>query len=369
VLQVGKYYPPYRGGIETVVEQLSVGLARRGFEVTVLVSNNDRRPSDERIEGVRVIRLPRRAVLSSQPINPSLIRTLRSLEVDVLHFHTPNPVGALSVLAARQNVPIVVTHHSDIVRQRVLGGLATAAHSLLYHRARAIVAPTPKHIEYSNVLPRFEQRCRVIHLPIDPAPYSLADALPDDLLPTGFAGYPLGLFVGRLVYYKGLDVLLRATTLVPGMRLALVGIGPLRDSLHSQAKTLGLADRVAFLGSLNEDSLHRLYKSANFLVLPSVAPSEAFGMVQLEAMAAGKPVISTDLRSGVPYVNQHEKTGIVIPPGDALALAFAMRRLSEDPSYASGLGRNGEARVREAFDIRLIVDQHVKLYEEVSSRL
>jgi glycosyltransferase involved in cell wall biosynthesis len=365
VLQVGKYYPPYRGGIETVVEQLSRGLVRRGIEVTVLVSNDSRDATEQTIDGVRVIRLARVASLNSQPLNPRLVSVLRSLKFDVLHVHTPNPIGVLAVLAAGRHAPIVVTHHSDIVRQRMLGGLATAAHSLLYSRARAIIAPTPKHIEYSNVLPRFAARCRVIHLPIDPNPYAAAGPLPIERLPVDFLGKPLALFVGRLVYYKGVDVLLRALAMVPNLHLAIVGVGPLARGLLEQTKALGLANRVAFLDALSEANLLGLYKTSNFLVLPSVAPSEAFGMVQLEAMAAGRAVISTDLRSGVPYVNQHGKTGLIVPPNDAPALASAMRQLVDFPAYALELGTNGEARVREEFGLERVVDQHVTLYTEV----
>ncbi|HEX3852246.1 MAG TPA: glycosyltransferase, partial [Polyangiaceae bacterium] len=131
VLHVGKYYPPYRGGIETVVEQLCRGLARRGLQITALVSNDSAATIDETIDGVRVLRLGRTAELNSQPLNLGLVPELRRMRFDALHLHTPNPVGALAVLAAQRAESIVVTHHSDIVRQRLLGGSATAAQSFL----------------------------------------------------------------------------------------------------------------------------------------------------------------------------------------------------------------------------------------------
>src|SRR6188768_2618459 len=149
VLHVGKYYSPYRGGIETVVEQLCRGLVRRGVEITALVSNDGPASVDETVDGVRVLRLARSAELNSQPLNWRLVSTLRRLRFDALHFHTPNPIGALAVLAARRSEPIVVTHHSDIVKQRLLGVPATAIQSWLYSRAAALIAATPKHIEHS----------------------------------------------------------------------------------------------------------------------------------------------------------------------------------------------------------------------------
>jgi len=257
---------------------------------------------------------------------------------------------------------VVVTHHSDIVRQRILGPLATAAHALLYRRAAALIAATPKHIQYSRVLTRFESICHVIHFPIDAIPYAEAAAVWDEQLPTEWQQEPLVLFVGRLIYYKGLDVLLEALRLTQRARLAVVGVGPLMSELARQAELLGITQRVKFLGALPDDRLRSLYKCARFLVLPSVAPSEAFGMVQLEAMAAGRPVISTDLKSGVPYVNQHGITGLIVRPGDPAALATAMSKLIEDEPYARMLGAAAEQRVRAEFHVDRVIDAHVQLY-------
>ncbi len=332
------------------------------MQITALVSNDGPGTIDETIDGVRVLRLGRATELNSQPLSLRLVPTLRRMRFDALHFHTPNPVGALAILAARRTEPIVVTHHSDIVKQRLLGVPATFAQSLLYSRAAALVAATPKHIEHSIALRRFESRCRVIHFPIDAAPYVDAPSTWDEQLPPAWQGEPLVLFVGRLVYYKGLEVLLEALRVTPRARLAIVGVGPLATSLGEQAVRLGLADRVKFLGAVPDGRLRSLYKSARFLVLPSTAPSEAFGMVQLEAMAAGRPVISTDLKSGVPYVNQHGLTGLIVPPGDPQALAAAMKTLLEDEPRALALGLAAQRRVLAEFHVDKVVDAHVELY-------
>jgi rhamnosyl/mannosyltransferase len=368
VLHVGKYYPPYRGGIETVVEQLCRGLAGRGIEITALVSNDSAVTVDETIDGVRVLRLGRTAELNSQPLNLRLVPMLRRMRFDAVHFHTPNPVGALALLAAQRAEPIVVTHHSDIVRQRLLGAPATIAQSLLYRRAAALIAATPKHIEHSAVLRRFESRCRVIHFPIDALPYVNAPSVWDEQLPLAWQSEPLVLFVGRLVYYKGLDVLLDALRLTERARLAIVGVGPLSTRLMEQVGRLGIAERVKFLGAVPEDRLRSLYKCARLLVLPSTAPSEAFGMVQLEAMAAGRPVISTDLKSGVPYVNRHGETGLIVPPSDAQALAVAMKTLLENEPHALALGQAAQRRVLAEFHVDKVVDAHVELYASLLER-
>ncbi|HET7541847.1 MAG TPA: glycosyltransferase [Polyangiaceae bacterium] len=362
VLHVGKYYAPYRGGIETVLEQLCRGLVRCGVSVTALVSNDSTATVEEIIDGVRVIRLGRTAELNSQPLNLRLVPELRRMRFDALHFHTPNPVGALGILAARRAEPIIVTHHSDIVRQRLLGRPATAAQVALYRRAAALVAATPRHIEHSPVLHRFKAKSRVIHFPIDAAPYVDAPSHWDEQLPRAWESEPLVLFVGRLVYYKGVDVLLEALRRTERARLAIVGVGPLARTLEEHAARIGVADRVVFLGAVSAERLRAMYKCARFLVLPSVAPSEAFGMVQLEAMAAGRPVISTDLKSGVPYVNQHGVTGLIVPPRDPQALAAAMSALLDDESRAQALGHAAQRRVLAEFDVDKVVDAHIALY-------
>lgn len=368
VAHVGKYYPPYRGGIEAVVEQLCRGLARRRVRVTALVSNDSRATQVEELDQVRVIRLGRSLNLNSQPFNVRLLSALRELQADVIHFHTPNPLGALTLLGARLESRIVVTHHSDIVRQRIAGVIGGGVHALLYARSDAIVAPTPRHIEYSRVLKPFRNKAHVIHLPIECGPYATAPATWDPQLPSAFRDSPLALFVGRLVYYKGVDVLLRALASVPGLGLAVVGTGPLEPQLRQLTDDLGLQPRVAYLGGVSDERLRSLYKCARCLVLPSVAPSEAFGMVQVEAMAAGCAVISTDLRSGVPYVNVHGVTGLVVQPENDAALAGALRQLRDSPEYAAKLGAAGVERAKGDFDVERIVDRHLELYEMVGAR-
>lgn len=351
-----------------MVEQLCKGLVERGVKVTALVSNDGPATVEEAIDGVHIVRLGRTAELNSQPLNWRLVPMLRRLQFDALHLHTPNPVGALAVLAARRPEPIFVTHHSDIVRQRLLGGVATEAQALVYRRAAALVAATPKHIEHSPVLRRLESRCRVIHFPIDATPYADAPSDWDEQLPQDWQNEPLVLFVGRLVYYKGVDVLLDALRLTERARLAVVGVGPLLTDLVEQAARLGITDRVRFMGGVSEERLRALYKRARFLVLPSVASSEAFGMVQLESMAAGRPVISTDLKSGVPYVNRHQETGLIVPPSDASALATAMQTLIDDEPRALALGKAAQRRVQEEFHVDRVVAEHIALYESFLSR-
>jgi rhamnosyl/mannosyltransferase len=177
---------------------------------------------------------------------------------------------------------------------------------------------------------------------------------------------PVVLFVGRLVEYKGVDVLLRALAGLEHVRAVLVGDGPRRVALEELAADLGLGGgRVTFAGEVTDEQMARFYAACDLFVLPSVTRAEAFGVVQLEAMAAGKAVVSTSVPTGVPWVNQHERTGLVVPPGDVPALRAAIRRLLADPDLRARMGREGRARVARDFTPARMIQQMLALYREV----
>ena len=366
VLHIGKYYPPFRGGVETVLAGLCEGLAERGASVTALVSNDRPLTSEEMVRGVRVVRLARRWTVRSQPICPELGTFLRSWQGDLVHLHLPNPLAAWTCLRTRPQGKWLGLHHSDIVRQRLLALPADWVLRRFYAKAAAIMVPTPQHITHSRILPEFEDKCRVIHFGVDPSLFHTQGRPWDPDLPEDWQERPLVLFAGRLVYYKGVEVLLEAARQIPDVVVAVVGTGPDLESLKDKASALGLLHcRVRFLGEISEERLRNLYQRAAMFVLPSVLRSEAFGLVQLEAMASATPVISTDLPSGVPYVNQHEKTGLVVPPGHAQALAEAITRLATDPQTASRFGLAGRERVLREFTCQQMADQVMALYEEL----
>ena len=170
--------------------------------------------------------------------------------------------------------------------------------------------------------------------------------------------------VGRLVYYKGFEYLIRAMPRVSGTAL-IIGEGPLHGKLSKLASELGVADRVHFLGKVDQEHLVSCYHAADVFVLPSVARSEAFGIVQIEAMAAGLPVINTRLDSGVPYVSVHNQTGLTVPPADPEALAAAINKLLDDPVLGKKLGAAGHLRACQEFSLQIMTRRTEKLYDRV----
>jgi glycosyltransferase involved in cell wall biosynthesis len=358
------YYPPTTGGIEQHMRLLCTALAAR-HEVTVLVPSRSRRAEQERIDGVDVIRVPEFGRYASAPLCPSAPWRLRQLRPDLVHLHFPNPMGDLTYLLSGVRAPLVVSYHADIVKQRAYLPVYRPVIDHLFRRAARIIAASEEYAATSEFLRDYRDRTEINPYGIDTSSLALANggrARVDQL--RAQYGDRSVLFVGVLRYYKGIDVLIRAMTEVNG-RALIVGRGIEGTALMALAEQLGVADRVVFLGEVPDAQLRALMHVADVFVLPSIDRCEAFGIVQLEAMACGKPVVSTDLPTGVRFVNQHEVTGLIVPPGDAHALAGALTRLLDDPALRSRMGDTGRARVTEKFDVARMVARTQAVYDDV----
>jgi glycosyltransferase involved in cell wall biosynthesis len=362
VLHVGKFYPPYRGGMETHLQTLCQELAAE-VDVEVLVSSEGRETVRETDGAVPVTRIGTAATFASASVNPGMARAIRRSAADVVHFHHPNPTGVLSYLASGRRGPLVVTYHSDIVRQRLLGAVFSPVLHRFLRRANAILATSPDYARSSPVLRRHAERVRIVPFGIRIDEFATADPKVVADLRARF-GPRLVLGAGRLVYYKGFDYLLRAMRTVDA-RLVLIGDGPLRGALEAQAREAGVADRVTFAGSVPD--VAPWYHAADVFALPAIARSEAFGIVQLEAMAAGTPVVNTRLESGVPFVSRDGETGITVPPADADALAAALDRLLRDPDLRLRLGGAARERVRREFSLERMVADTLAVYREAAA--
>jgi len=363
ILHVGKYYPPSRGGIETVVETLCRG-ERESAESQALVINRNGPTIQEIVDGVPVLRVGSVATIGAVSVAPKLPVWLSRAQADVMVLHEPNPMALVAYAAARPRIPLVVWFHSEVIRPRWRYRLFYQPFlDFALRRASRIVVASPPMTDVP-ALAAYRDKCVVVPFGLRLDRYAITPAVAASMESIRRAApRPILLFVGRLVPYKGVDVLLRAMSGLDA-DLMLVGDGPLRGSLQDLAAELGVADRVHFLGEVGDESLLAWYHACDALVLPSVTRQEAFGMVQLEAMLCGHPVVSTDLGTGVAWVNQHERTGLVVPPGDATALHDALHRLLTDGELRHQLGRTAGARVREQFtDDRMCADT-LRVYRE-----
>ncbi len=357
VLQVGKFYPPEEGGMETHLEGLCRHMRDRAH-VEVLVAARSRRTVHEVVDGVSVTRVGTWATIRSAPLCPDLRRLIRDSQADVVHLHHPNPSAFLSYLASGHRGRLVVTYHSDVVQQRLLNIVYDPIVRAVLRRADAIIVSSQEYLDTSTMLERYRDRCVVIPMAIDPDGYAAADPAAVAAIRNRF-GDRIILAVGRLVYYKGLEFLVRAMQQIQGHAL-IVGQGPERERLAAEAESLGVSDRVTLLGHVPDTRPY--YRAARAFALPSHLRSEAFGIVQLEAMAAGLPVVNTRIPSGVPGVSVDGVTGLTVPPGDPTALADAVNRLLDDPGLAARLGEAGRRRVAERYSLGGMTERTLAVY-------
>ncbi len=367
LLEVTKAFYPVIGGVEKTVYDLAT-LATVEFDVKVLAVSEDRTARQERYGAFDVVKVPKLAKVFSAPLSLSYPSKFAELvrEADVVHLHSPYPLAELALWLHPVKTRVVVTYHFDIVRQKAVEPFyAPLLHATL-RRADRIIATNPNSRATSPFLRRYDDKVTVIpSCGIEPESYELTPvqrAAAEEL--RGRHARPLVLFVGRLVYYKGAEYLVRAMADV-NADLVVVGSGPLEPSLKALARELGAEARIGFLPHIPRDELLQLFHACDLFVLPSVAKSEGFGLVLLEAMACGKPLVTTELGTGTSWINQHGETGFVVPPRDPQALAEAIQRLVSDEPLRRRMGQAAYDRVCRVFTRKAFGDSHVQLFKEL----
>lgn len=357
--------PDSMGGIEQVVHTLACHAQARGVSSEVLTLCSDATQAGTCVHaGYTLHRLPRIAEVASMPVSLGLVRRYAQLarRADLIHYHFPWPFMDVLHFTASAGKPSVLTYHSDIVRQRHLLRLYRPLQRRLLRSVDRIVATSPNYLNSSAVLAEHRAKVEVIPIGLDTVPQHAAS-------PQRMADWRarLGprflLFVGVLRYYKGLRFLLQAAQ---GLQIpiAIAGDGPEAPALRAQAQALGLS-HVHFLGHVDEADKHALLAACEALVFPSHLRSEAFGISLLEAAMHAKPMITCEIGTGTSFVNIANETGLVVPPGDPVALRDAMRHLWDHPDIAAAFGGHAEARYRRLFTAERMVDAYLPLYRSV----
>ena len=362
-MHVGKFYPPVPGGMERVVQSLC-DITRGRLENRVLAFSTGRRTLSEEVDGVPVTRVGTWGSAGSVSIAPGFPACLSRVDADVMILHEPNPWALLSYAAVRPRIPLAVWFHSEVVRpalqyQLVYAPIARPA----YRAARRFVVSSPALAEHATALQPFRDRVTIIPFGIDVDAWRPTEEIRHraEVIRRG-AGRPMLLFAGRHVPYKGVPALIEAAAPLD-VAVVIAGDGPMRSSWSELARRQYGPATFSFPGQVDELKLRALLQASRMLVLPSVTRAEAFGYVQLEAMASGVPVISTALPTGVPWVNE---AGLVVPVNDVGALRAAIARLATDSALASRLGQLGQARARDVFSLSTMGDRVVALCHELA---
>ena len=365
ILHLYKDYPPIQGGIENHLRVVARNQAMAGHTVTVLVTNPAGRQTVIREEeGVRVIRAGRLATVASTPLSLAWPGYLAREGPDITHLHFPYPFGDVMHSLWGHSRRTVITYHSDIVRQKALLRVYAPWLRRSLRRADCIIASAPAYVTSSPFLAPLAEHCSIAPYGIPLARFMAPDPARVTAIRQRFSG-PLLLFVGQLRYYKGVDYLIRALPHTSG-RALIVGREKTvrRTDLSALASSLGVLDRVHFL-DVEDADLPAYYQASDLFVLPSVERSEAFGIVLIEALAAGLPAVCTELGTGTSYVNQDGITGRVVPPRDAEALASAITELLADPARRSTMAAAARCRAAAEFSEERMMSRIMQIYDKV----
>lgn len=369
LLHLYKDCHPVKGGIENHLTELSRAQAALGHDVTVLVAGPaGRRTEVTQEEGVTVVRAKRLATLASTPLSPAFFREAGRLSADIAHLHYPHPPGEIAWLWKRPAPHAVLAYHCDVVRQKNIMRFYGPLLRRVLSRVDRITVNNPTQMDLPLLAP-FLHKCSVVPLGIDITPFSpptpeqhtasrRALTLPEksDVL----------LFMGVLRYYKGLGTLIEAMARLPERVTLLVGgDGPMRQEWEKAAQRSPAAERIRFLGRVPDERMATCYHAADVFVLPSNSRAEAYGLVQIEAMACGVPSVCTEVGTGTSWVNLHGETGIVVPPCDPEELGDALLALLNEPDRRRAMGLAARKRVETHFTTGIMVQGYERVYEQI----
>ncbi len=358
------YFPDSYGGIPQVIETLT-GLSRRGLETFILVARGLGFGRSFRTDSAAVQAVSSLGTVLSMPIAPTYPFTLarRSRRVDVVVCHAPFPLADLGImLFFPRRTALVVHWHAEVIGRPLLWALLSPLIRRTLKRADLIVIADPAMLQNSRLLAPHAAKCVVLPFACDAAYWGQLDPAQQAAVEAIRTRFPrLIVAIGRLVTYKGYEILLQALRRLDAQAV-IIGDGPLRSHLEQVARDLGVASRVTLLGAQERDQLKQYIHAARVFAFPSVTSAEAFGIVQLEAMAAGLPVVNTALTTAVPNVARDGREGLTVPPNDPAALAGAIGRLLDDAALAQRMGAAGQVRVRAEFDLVQFLPNAEALY-------
>lgn len=364
VLHIGKFYPPYFGGIEKVNYDLVEGLNAENIETDVLVYNHQKNIIEDN-KCPKIFRAKTLFSFASQPLSFDFFIIFSKIykQYDVLHFHLPNPIASLSILIFNPKAKIVLHWHNDIIKQKFLLIIYKSIQKRILKRANAIIVTSPNYVEGSPFLKNFKNKCFVVPIGISKDDL-LINVVNYNNLCKKYYGKKIVFSVGRLSKYKGFEYLIKSAIYLNKDTIVLIaGEGEEEANLKNLIRTYKLTNKVYLLGKIGYNELSSFYKLCDVFCMSSISRNEGFGIVQLEAMIFEKPIITTNIPgSGIVFGNLNDVTGKVVPIRDEKAIAKAINFLTENKSVSETYGLNGKARVESIFSKDNMILKTIDLY-------
>ncbi|HAY3562887.1 TPA: glycosyltransferase [Elizabethkingia meningoseptica] len=367
VLQLGKFYP-IRGGVEKVMYDLMTGLSEGGVYCDMLCASTEDYPAGiiDINAHAKLIVVPTKLKLAATMMAPSMISKLRQIakDYDIIHIHHPDPMASLALLLSGFKGKVVLHWHSDILKQKTLLKLYTPLQNWLLKRADVIVGTTPVYVRESSFLQHVQHKIDYIPIGIE---YVEADTEKVEIIKNKYKDKHFIFSLGRLVEYKGYEYLIRAAQhLDDNYCIVIGGRGPLMESLTSLINELGVQNKVSLLGFVADEDIFSYFEACDLFCLSSIWKTEAFAIVQIEAMSYGKPIISAHIPgSGVSWVNKNEVSGLVVESENDLALADAIKEISTNAVLKQRLSEGSKKRYEENFTRKKMAEKCLSLYSEI----
>ena len=367
ILQLGKFYPVL-GGVEKVMFDITSGLSETGVECDMMCATSDGRGSEviELNPHGRVVCCKTWLKKARTTIAPSMITKLRRMAdgYDIIHIHHPDPMAAMALMLSGFRGKVVLHWHSDILSQKTLLKFYLPIQNWLIKRADAIVGTSPVYLAESPYLQKVQDKTRCIPIGIVP---NRSDIAKVQSIRNEYAGRKIIFSLGRLVEYKGYRYLIEAAKYLDDSHIILIGGGgPLKDELQSLIDGLGVGNRVKLLGKVSDEDLPSYYGACDLFCLSSIMKTEAFGIVQIEAMSEGRPLIATKIpASGVAWVNEDGVSGINVAPRDGRAIAEAILAITKDPETWTRFSEGSRRRFAENFTKEKMLADCRRLYAEL----
>lgn len=367
ILQIGKFYP-ICGGVEKVMYDITVGLSQRQIYCDMLCASAENHPPGNLLlnQFARILCVPSWKKVASTMLSPAMVYRLRKIrkEYDIIHIHHPDPMACLALFLSGYKGPVVLHWHSDILKQKRLLKLYAPLQNWLMRRAEVIVGTTPVYVRESPFLEDIQRKVTSIPIGVDEMKPSSERV---SQIREKYAGKKIIFSLGRLVEYKGYEYLIRAARRLSDEYIILIGgKGPLWEYLQALIDELGVADKVKLLGFIEDRELPDYFGACDLFCLSSIWKTEAFGIVQIEAMSCGKPVIAMNIpESGVNWVNMDRFSGLNVKPEDADALAEAITAVLTDKALYEKLSQGARKRYETMFTKELMTELCLNLYRMV----
>ena len=368
VLQLGKFYP-IQGGVEKVMFDLLDGMSNQGITCDMLCANAYVGQSLRIIQhndNSQIICTNTLCKKYATMISPQMVVELRKIcsSYDIIHVHHPDPMAALALFFSGYKGKVVLHWHSDILKQKKMLMFFMPLQKWLLNRADIIVGTTPVYVAQSPHLKTVQQKCTYL-------PIGINKVSPDPIIVNEirrkYRNKKIVFSLGRLVEYKGYKYLVEAAKFLSSNYVVLIGgSGPLKNELHKQILENGLQEKIHLLGRISDTELSSYYGACDLYCLPSIMKTEAFAIVQIEAMSCGKPIVATKIpESGVSWVNKDGVSGLNVPIENGQALANAIHGIVSNDVLYQKLSHGATERFNHLFRKEKMVEMCVGIYEKL----